>query len=199
MCVIYVLWTLISVRFWLKKSVYPQIFENVRFSRLLQMIDKVKEQAGEVFAFEIWSLAVQPEQTVRIGATDADVYSFISRTENGLYQCGLCLKISRDGSNMRRHMMIKHSEPTNEECLQCHRVFPNRFYLARHSKICSVNSWFLKTSLWVLKRKGSLGFFQRPTWKTLILFILLILIGHLWHHMLAHQVHIWNAFGMTLN
>ena len=53
MCVIYVLWTLISVRFWLKKSVYPQIFENVRFSRLLQMIDKAKEQAGEVFAFEI--------------------------------------------------------------------------------------------------------------------------------------------------
>ena len=156
------------------------------------MIDKVKEQAGDFFAFEIWSFAVRPEQMVRIGATDADVYSFISRTENGLYQCGLCLKISRDGSNMRRHMMIKHSEPTNEECLQCHRVFPNRFYLARHSKICSVSSWFLNTT--------SLGFFQRPTWKTLIFFfILLILIGHLWHHMLAHQVHIWNVFGMTLN
>ena len=121
---------------------------------IFQMVDKVKEQAGEFFAFEIWSLAVQPEQTVRIGATDADVYSFISRTENGLYQCGLCLKISRDGSNMRRHMMIKHSEPTNEEC---HRVFPNRFYLARHSKICSVNSWFFKIFAMGLACKGSLG------------------------------------------
>ena len=164
---------------------------------ILQMIDKVKEQAGEFFAFEIWSLAVQPEETVRIGATDADVYSFISRTENGLYQCGLCLKISRDGSNMRRHMMIKHSEPTNEECLQCHRVFPNRFYLARHSKICSVNSWFLKTSLLVFKRNDTLGFFKDQLEKHRFFSIFLIMIGHLWYHMLAHQEHIWNVFGMT--
>jgi len=76
------------------------------------------------------------QQMIRIGQ-DRDVYTFISRTASGLYQCGLCGKISRDGSNMRRHMMIRHSEPTNEECESCHRIFPNRFYLSRHIKSCS--------------------------------------------------------------
>ena len=82
------------------------------------------------------SIAASQQQMIKIGQGQ-HVYTYISRTANGFYQCGLCGKESRDGSNMRRHMMIRHSEPTNEECGNCHRIFPNRFYLSRHLKGCS--------------------------------------------------------------
>lgn len=60
-----------------------------------------------------------------------ELYNFIEKVPGG-FQCGLCGKITKDRSNMRRHMVIRHSEPTNEHCLACDRVFTYRYYLLKH-------------------------------------------------------------------
>ena len=69
--------------------------------------------------------------------------------ENGyvqkMYRCDLCKKVGKDRSNMRRHMILIHAQPSNLPCpYHCGQVFKNKHYLSKHvnSKICIRNQKF---------------------------------------------------------
>ena len=62
-----------------------------------------------------------------------------------MYRCDLCKKVSKDRSNMKRHMILIHAAPSNLPCpYRCGNVFKNKIYLATHvnSKICLRNQKF---------------------------------------------------------
>ena len=54
------------------------------------------------------------------------------------YKCSLCNMISKSSWNMKRHMILKHTEPTNDACQYCSKVFKHKHYLDEHirSKVC---------------------------------------------------------------
>ena len=47
-------------------------------------------------------------------------------------KCTLCGKFSIHNANMRRHMILKHTKPTNNVCSYCKRNFKQKLYLDRH-------------------------------------------------------------------
>ena len=49
-----------------------------------------------------------------------------------LFKCTLCNLLTKSKWNMKRHMMIKHTEATNEPCQYCNRLFKNQYYLNNH-------------------------------------------------------------------
>ena len=53
-------------------------------------------------------------------------------------KCQLCGKYSKQKVNMRRHMILIHTKPTNDMCKYCQKVFKHKYYLDRHirSKEC---------------------------------------------------------------
>jgi len=53
-----------------------------------------------------------------------------------MFKCGLCGRVSNDWSNARRHMIVKHMEPTNNPCPFCHAVFQNTYKLNDHVRVC---------------------------------------------------------------
>ena len=55
------------------------------------------------------------------------------------YRCDLCKKVGKDRSNMKRHMIHIHAEPSQIPCpYHCGKIFKNTVYLTTHvnSKIC---------------------------------------------------------------
>ncbi len=60
----------------------------------------------------------------------SSVYDHDSR-KNG-YKCQLCGKTSLYQSNIQRHMIVKHTAPTNEVCQYCSKVFKYKCYLYEH-------------------------------------------------------------------
>ena len=47
-------------------------------------------------------------------------------------KCELCGKSSKQKVNMRRHMILIHTKPTNDICKYCSKVFKHKYYLDRH-------------------------------------------------------------------
>ena len=68
----------------------------------------------------------------------ADVLQYKRKITNELgeeiFNCMLCGKISKDNSNLRRHMIVMHSRPTNHPCNYCNEVFKNSYALRRHQR-----------------------------------------------------------------
>ncbi len=76
-----------------------------------------------------------------------DVMSFLqSSVYNGEthYKCTLCGKASKIRCNMRRHMTLVHTKPTNDVCKYCSKVFKHKYYLKEHirSRECLSNVLF---------------------------------------------------------
>ena len=63
--------------------------------------------------------------------TGMDVMSYLVYTESG-YKCTLCGKITAQKHNGRRHMILKHTKPTNDVCKYCSKVFKHKYYLDEH-------------------------------------------------------------------
>ena len=59
-------------------------------------------------------------------------------------KCELCGKFSKQRVNMRRHMILIHTKPTNDICKFCQKVFKHKYYLDRHlrRKECLSNMMF---------------------------------------------------------
>lgn len=55
------------------------------------------------------------------------------------FKCNLCGKCASNKSNMRKHMLVMHTKPTNRPCPYCPKMFRNKYYLRYHVKICSYN------------------------------------------------------------
>lgn len=53
-----------------------------------------------------------------------------------MFRCDICLKMTSDSGNMRRHMVLKHAKPEPNNCPRCLKVFYNRYYLRDHIRIC---------------------------------------------------------------
>jgi len=60
-----------------------------------------------------------------------DVMSYLVYTGSG-YKCTLCGKITAQKHNGRRHMILKHTKPTNDVCKYCSKVFKHKYYLDEH-------------------------------------------------------------------
>ena len=61
-----------------------------------------------------------------------------------VYQCTLCKMQTKHNFSMQRHMVIKHTRPSNHLCQYCQATFPNKFYLIKHisDRICMKNVMF---------------------------------------------------------
>ena len=44
-----------------------------------------------------------------------------------VYQCTLCKMQTKHNFSMQRHMVIKHTRPSNHLCQYCQATFPNKF------------------------------------------------------------------------
>lgn len=56
-----------------------------------------------------------------------------------MFRCDLCKKVNKDKSNMKKHMIIVHAEPSQLPCpYHCGKIFKNKIYLNLHvnSKNC---------------------------------------------------------------
>lgn len=56
-----------------------------------------------------------------------------------MFRCDLCKKVNKDKSNMKKHMIIVHAEPSQLPCpYHCGKIFKNKIYLNLHvnSKSC---------------------------------------------------------------
>ena len=60
------------------------------------------------------------------------------------HKCTLCGKVCKKRSNMKRHMILMHTVPTNECCKYCGKVFKNKYYLDSHirSRECLSTMFF---------------------------------------------------------
>ena len=47
-------------------------------------------------------------------------------------KCTLCGKFTKSLYNGRRHMILKHTKPTNDVCKYCSKVFKHKYYLDEH-------------------------------------------------------------------
>ena len=59
--------------------------------------------------------------------------------EVAVFKCELCGKVSKNKHNMKRHMKLMHTTPTNNVCQYCSKVFPNSYNLNRHIKSRHLN------------------------------------------------------------
>ena len=48
------------------------------------------------------------------------------------HKCTLCGKVCKKRSNMKRHMILSHTVPTNDCCKYCGKVFKHKYYLDSH-------------------------------------------------------------------
>ena len=62
---------------------------------------------------------------------------------NRVYQCKLCDMVTKFSQSINRHMVIKHTKPseTGFNCPYCQRNFSNKYYLTNHtaSRTCMKN------------------------------------------------------------
>jgi len=65
-----------------------------------------------------------------------NIYSFLLKLDGGTYQCGICGRTGQDGSNMRKHMILIHTDPVDSFCPFCNKKFKRHLYMVRHSKSC---------------------------------------------------------------
>ena len=56
---------------------------------------------------------------------------FLVRFSKG-FKCTLCGKVAEYRANMRRHMILIHTTPTNDSCKYCGKVFKHTYYLEQH-------------------------------------------------------------------
>lgn len=86
-----------------------------------------------------------------VAVTVQNVNQHFLSVGSGLYECGVCGQTTSDKSNMKRHLIIKHAAPTNDQCQSCQRVFRNRYYLLDHlrSKLCQCKSSWIHISAYV--------------------------------------------------
>ena len=63
---------------------------------------------------------------------------------NPVVKCLLCGKCGTRRNNMRQHMRLNHTKPTNEVCKYCQKVFKHKYYLDRHirSQECLSKMYF---------------------------------------------------------
>ena len=76
---------------------------------------------------------------------DQDVMQFLVAVPgSGVHKCTLCGKISKSKWSMQRHMILIHTQPTNDVCKYCQKVFKHKYYLDLHirSKECLANKYF---------------------------------------------------------
>ena len=59
--------------------------------------------------------------------------------EVAVFRCELYGKVSKNKHNMKRHMKLMHTTPTNNACQYCSKVFPNSYNLNRHIKSRHLN------------------------------------------------------------
>ena len=66
------------------------------------------------------------------------VSEYAGDTGEAVMRCTLCGKFSKQRSNMRRHMILMHTKPTNNLCKYCHKPFKHKYYLQEHlrSRVC---------------------------------------------------------------
>ena len=57
---------------------------------------------------------------------------FLVQMNHGGFKCTLCGKVANYRGNMKRHMVLKHTKPTNDVCKYCGKMFRLKFYLNRH-------------------------------------------------------------------
>ena len=48
------------------------------------------------------------------------------------FKCLLCGRVGKKRSNMKRHMILSHTRPTNDCCKYCGKVFKHKYYLDSH-------------------------------------------------------------------
>jgi len=81
-----------------------------------------------------------------VEGVDVMQYKTKIKNEHGeeVFKCTLCGKISKDNSNMRRHMILKHSQPSYTPCKYCNKVFKHAYNLNDHyrRKACLKNMWY---------------------------------------------------------
>ena len=67
---------------------------------------------------------------------DMDVMQFMVALDGPdsrpIFKCTLCNNLSRFKWSMERHMVLKHTEPTNDVCQYCSKVFKHKYYLDLH-------------------------------------------------------------------
>ena len=72
------------------------------------------------------------------GSTFKEVKKWILKMvdENGMkiFKCGLCGKVFKDSSNIRRHMITLHMEASHNPCPNCPAVFSDKYKLWSHLK-----------------------------------------------------------------
>jgi len=72
------------------------------------------------------------------GSTFKEVKKWILKMvdENGMkiFKCGLCGKVFKDSSNIRRHMITLHMEASHNPCPNCRAVFTDKYKLWSHLK-----------------------------------------------------------------
>ena len=66
------------------------------------------------------------------------VSEYAGDTGEAVMRCTLCGKFSKQRSNMRRHMILMHTKPTNNVCKYCQKPFKHKYYLQEHlrSRVC---------------------------------------------------------------
>ena len=69
------------------------------------------------------------------GSTFKEVKKWILKMvdENGMktFKCGLCGKVFKDSSNIRRHMITLHMEASHNPCPNCSAVFSDKYKLCQ--------------------------------------------------------------------
>ena len=64
---------------------------------------------------------------------------FMCETESGSWKCLVCHYETKRSSNLKRHLMLKHTCPTNDPCPRgCGRIFKHTYHLQRHLRECYV-------------------------------------------------------------
>ena len=48
------------------------------------------------------------------------------------FKCTLCGMCSKSKWSLQRHMILKHTKPTNDVCKYCKKVFKHKYYLKMH-------------------------------------------------------------------
>ena len=54
-----------------------------------------------------------------------EVHTLVDGTK--MFHCGICGHSMSDRSNMRRHLLYKHTKPATATCPYCHKTFRNQF------------------------------------------------------------------------
>lgn len=55
-----------------------------------------------------------------------------------MFECSICNTQSRHKRSIVRHMLIKHTTPSNYPCDKCGKCFPNKLYLSKHMARCFI-------------------------------------------------------------